>query len=149
MASQRKKLPIGIETFSEIVSKGCYYVDKTHFAQQLLAHGKYFFLSRPRRFGKSLFLDMLKELFEGNQALFSGLFIHDQWDWQVRFPVVRISFGEGLLESRAALDEKIREILQENQARLGVVCTYSSISGQFAQLLRGWRIKNMGGRWRC
>lgn len=136
MPSQRKKLPIGIETFSEIVSKGCYYVDKTHFAHQLLAHGKYFFLSRPRRFGKSLFLDMLKELFEGNQALFAGLFIYDQWDWQVQFPVVRISFGEGLLESRAALDEKIREILQENQARLGVVCTYSSISGQFAQLLR-------------
>ncbi|MEN9864760.1 MAG: hypothetical protein RL748_350 [Pseudomonadota bacterium] len=136
MLAQRKNLPIGIETFSEIISKGCYYVDKTHFARQLLQHGKYFFLSRPRRFGKSLFLTTLRELFEGNQVLFRGLSIHDQWDWNQTNPVVSISFGEGVLASRAALDEKIREILQDNQERLGIQCSHSSISGQFSQLLR-------------
>ncbi len=55
----------------------------------------HYFLSRPRRFGKSLLLDTLKELFEGSEALFAGLHIHDSWDWSVRYPVVRLSFGGG------------------------------------------------------
>jgi len=62
----RKKLPIGIQTFREIREEGYYYVDKTGIARQLVEEGKYYFLSRPRRFGKSLFLDTLAELFAGN-----------------------------------------------------------------------------------
>ncbi|MEN9865078.1 MAG: hypothetical protein RL748_668, partial [Pseudomonadota bacterium] len=88
-APARKKLPIGIQTLSEIIQDEHYYVDKTGFAQRMIARGKYYFLSRPRRFGKSLFLDTLKEIFQGNQALFAGLAIHDQWDWSQRFPVIR------------------------------------------------------------
>ena len=68
----RKKLPIGIQSLREIREDGHYYVDKTPYALRLVEQGKYFFLSRPRRFGKSLFLDTLKELFEANQALFTG-----------------------------------------------------------------------------
>ncbi len=63
---QRKKLPIGIQTFREIREDDCYYVDKTAFAYRLAKEGKYYFLSRPRRFGKSLFIDTLAELFAGN-----------------------------------------------------------------------------------
>ena len=62
----RKKLPIGIQTLSKIIEGGHYYVDKTGLALQLINSGQYYFLSRPRRFGKSLFLDTLKEIFEGN-----------------------------------------------------------------------------------
>ena len=62
----RKKLPIGIQTLSKIIQDGHYYVDKTGLALQLINSGQYYFLSRPRRFGKSLFLDTLKEIFEGN-----------------------------------------------------------------------------------
>ena len=62
----RKKLPIGIQSLREIREDGHYYVDKTPYALRLVEQGKYFFLSRPRRFGKSLFLDTLKELFECN-----------------------------------------------------------------------------------
>ena len=91
----RRKLPIGIQTFREIREEGCYYVDKTAYVQRLLDEGKHYFLSRPRRFGKSLFLDTCKELFEGSEALFEGLAIHDRWDWSVRHPVVRLSFGAG------------------------------------------------------
>lgn len=91
----RKKLPIGIQTFREIREEGYYYVDKTGIARQLVEEGKYYFLSRPRRFGKSLFLDTLAELFAGNEPLFQGLAIHDHWDWGRRYPVIRISFGEG------------------------------------------------------
>jgi hypothetical protein len=66
MTLARRKLPIGIQTFAEIIGEGHYYVDKTPFAHRLIEQGKYYFLSRPRRFGKSLFLDTLKELFEGD-----------------------------------------------------------------------------------
>ncbi len=86
----KKKLPIGIQTFREIREEGYYYVDKTAWAQRLEAEGKHYFLSRPRRFGKSLFLDTLKELFEGSEELFRGLAIHGDWDWSVRYPVVRL-----------------------------------------------------------
>ncbi len=81
MPDTRRKLPIGIQTFAQIVSEDYYYVDKTPFVHRLIESGKYYFLSRPRRFGKSLFLDTLKELFEGNESLFRGLYIHDRWDW--------------------------------------------------------------------
>ena len=91
----RKRLPIGIQTFREIREENYYYVDKTGLIQQLIESGKHYFLSRPRRFGKSLLLDTIKELFEGNQPLFQGLAIHDPWDWSVKYPVLRISFGSG------------------------------------------------------
>ena len=91
----RRRLPIGIQTFREIREEDCYYVDKTGYIRRLLDEGKHYFLSRPRRFGKSLFLDTCKELFEGNQALFEGLDIRDQWDWSVRHPVLRLSFSSG------------------------------------------------------
>ena len=89
----KRRLPTGIQTFREIRESDCYYVDKTGYALQLFKGGKQYFLSRPRRFGKSLFLDTLKELFEGSQSLFVDLEVHDQWDWSVCFPVVRLDFG--------------------------------------------------------
>lgn len=91
--TEHRKLPIGIQTFSTLRNEACYYVDKTSLIQDLVKQGRYYFLSRPRRFGKSLLVDTLKELFEGNEPLFRGLSIHDHWDWSTRHPVVRISFG--------------------------------------------------------
>ena len=128
----RRKLPIGIQTFSEIIEEGYYYVDKSGIAVDLAQQGKYYFLSRPRRFGKSLFLDTLQELFAGNQALFTGLAAESRWDWSKQYPVIRISFGDGLLRSSAELDQRIREILEDNAERLGAVCTHESIGGRFA-----------------
>ncbi|PPD52394.1 MAG: hypothetical protein CTY11_09265, partial [Methylomonas sp.] len=118
---QRLKLPIGIQTFREIREEGYYYVDKTPYVAQLAHSGKYYFLSRPRRFGKSLFLDTLAEAFEGNRALFEGLHLEQHWDWDKRFPVMRISFGAGTLQDRAQLDTAILNQLSDNAARLGVV----------------------------
>ncbi len=91
----KRKLPIGIQTFRKICAENCYYVDKTAYIARLVDEGTHYFLSRPRRFGKSLFLDTLKELFEGNEPLFQGLTIHDRWDWSMRHPVLRLSFGSG------------------------------------------------------
>jgi hypothetical protein len=103
----RKKLPIGIQTFREIREDNCYYVDKTAFALRMIKEGKAYFLSRPRRFGKNLFLDTVAGLFAGNEPLFRGLYCHDQWDWNTKYPVIRISFAEGVMGSRANLDARI------------------------------------------
>lgn len=133
----RKKLPIGIQTFREIREDGYYYVDKTGIALQLINEDKYYFLSRPRRFGKSLFLDTLAELFSGNEALFTGLTVHPHWNWQRRFPVIRISFGGGVLQSLAALETRIDNLLTVNAQRLGVNTLHATdISGRFAELIR-------------
>ena len=132
----RKRLPIGIQTFREIREDGCYYVDKTEHLLRLISEGKYYFLSRPRRFGKSLLIDTLAELFAGKQALFHGLHCHDRWDWSVRHPVIRISFGGGVLTDRAALDERIGELLASNEERLGVATSASSSAGRFGALIR-------------
>ena len=86
-----KKLPIGRQEFSEIVNDGCVYVDKTESIYNLLSQ-KYYFLSRPRRFGKSLLVNTLKEIFRGNKELFKGLWIYDKIDWEPH-PVIKISFA--------------------------------------------------------
>ncbi len=89
----RQRLPIGIQDFETIRSEGFYYVDKTHLIRQLVEDGRHYFLSRPRRFGKSLLVSTLKALFTGQETLFNGLDIHDHWDWSVTHPVLRLSFG--------------------------------------------------------
>ncbi len=133
----RKKLPIGIQTFREIREEDYYYVDKTPFALRLIGQGKYYFLSRPRRFGKSLFLDTLAELFSGNEALFRGLDAEARWDWQRRWPVVRLSFAEGVLQDAPALDARIRDLLRLNAEALGVdLRSDLDIAGSFGDLIR-------------
>ncbi len=132
----RLRLPIGIQTFREIREAGHYYVDKTDYAVRLAEQGKAFFLSRPRRFGKSLFLDTLAELWSGNAELFQGLYAERHWDFGQRHPVVRFSFGGGVIEDRAGLDQRIRVLLRHNQQRLGVCCRDpDDIAGCFAELL--------------
>ncbi|EIJ36591.1 AAA-ATPase-like protein [Thiothrix nivea DSM 5205] len=132
---QRKLLPIGIQTFGEIRRNNHYYVDKTYLAVKLAKEGKHYFLSRPRRFGKSLFLDTLKELFEGNEPLFVGLSAHQQWDWSVKYPVLRFSFGgENYRETQNlanTLDAQLK--LLEGQYQLPP--QVDSISGRFAHLI--------------
>ena len=121
-----KNLPIGIQTFHEIrdKEKNYIYIDKTDLAHQLINRGKYYFLSRPRRFGKSLFLDTLKDMFEGKKELFEGLYIYDKWDWETTYPVIKISFGGGVTQSVEDLDQTILYLINENQKRLKLECDY-------------------------
>ena len=116
----RRKLPLGIQTFREIRSGDYYYVDKTAYVGRLLDEGKHYFLSRPRRFGKSLFLDTCKELFEGNEPLFRGLDIHDRWDWSIRHPVLRLSFGGGNFTEPGSLLTNLMAQLDAVERRSGV-----------------------------
>ncbi|MEA3513672.1 MAG: AAA family ATPase, partial [Campylobacterota bacterium] len=92
---QLKKLPIGIQTFSKIREDDYVYIDKTDIALKLIENYQYVFLSRPRRFGKSLFLDTLRNIFEAKKEYFSSLAIVDKWDWSVSYPVIHISFANG------------------------------------------------------
>ncbi len=109
------KLPIGISSFECIRSEGYYYVDKTEFVKKLFDSGKYFFLSRPRRFGKTLFLDTLKQAFLGNKELFKGLFLENNWDWGKKYPVIHISLGSGVYDTKEKLLETLK-INLENHA---------------------------------
>jgi hypothetical protein len=81
-----KNLPIGLQFLSEFAETNSIYVDKTRLVHQLVTTGKYYFLSRPRRFGKSLLVSTLRELFEGNKILFKDLWIEPNWDWSQKNP---------------------------------------------------------------
>jgi len=131
----QRRLPIGIQTFREIRERNCYYVDKTAYIQRLLDEGKHYFLSRPRRFGKSLFLDTLRTVFEGDGALFDGLIIQNTWDWSVCHPVVRLSFGRGNFKERGHVEASLMEQLEAIERRARVVSHYCTASGRLASVL--------------
>ena len=131
----RRRLPIGVQTFRELRERDCYYVDKTAYIERLLDHGKHYFLSRPRRFGKSLFLDTLKELFEGNQALFEGLDIHDRHDWSQRHPVVRLDFARGHFVEPGSLHANVSAQLDGMEVQAGLRPRYDTPPERFGYLI--------------
>ncbi|MCY4535322.1 MAG: AAA family ATPase, partial [Bryobacterales bacterium] len=132
----KRLLPIGIQSFRDIRDQDYYYVDKTGYALRLFREGRYYFLSRPRRFGKSLFVDTLKHLFEGDQDLFVGLDAYDQWDWSVRYPVVKLSFGSGDFKDSDSLQTNVQEQLLDLEIDSGVECRHQSAAGRLRHLIR-------------
>ena len=91
---QIKRLPLGVVDFKKIIKSNYIYVDKTPIIYQLLTGSEYYFLSRPRRFGKSLLISTLSELFSGNRKLFKNLWINTaSYDWK-KHPVIKIDFSE-------------------------------------------------------
>ncbi len=129
-----KKLPIGISTVSKIREDDYAYVDKTKIALGLIKSGQYYFLSRPRRFGKSLFLDTLKEIFSGNRELFKGLYVYDRYEFG-EYPVIHISFGGGSFKTVEDYKKRVFEILKKNQSALDITCENDTISGRFEELI--------------
>ena len=120
MTMDKPALPIGIASFRNIRDRGYYYVDKTHHIQRLVDEGEYYFLSRPRRFGKSLLVDTLHELFAGSEELFQGLYIHERWDWKAKHPVVRLSF-DGKYSEPGNLESSIFNQLIALEEDAGIV----------------------------
>ena len=131
----RSRLPIGIQTFRRIREDDCYYVDKTQFIRRLTDKGTHYFLSRPRRFGKSLFLDTLKAAFEGEEALFEGLALHGAWDWSVRHPVVRLSFGSGHFTAPDEVNAQVMAQLDGLARAAEVEMRYDTAAACFRHLL--------------
>jgi len=129
------KLPIGIQTFKEIIKENYIYVDKTKFALDIIQNYKYVFLSRPRRFGKSLFLDTLNEIFNGNKELFKGLYIYERYDFE-KYPVIRISWG-GDFKTLESTKQVAINILKHNQKNLGIDCELpNDVSICFDELIK-------------
>ncbi len=108
---KRRRLPIGLQSFRRLRETDCYYVDKTPLIRELTDRGDYYFLSRPRRFGKSLLIDTLRELFAGSEPLFRGLDIHKHWNWDNTYPVLRLSF-DGRYTEEGDLEGNIRKQLE-------------------------------------
>jgi len=133
--AEQKNLPIGIQTLSKIRQGNYYYIDKTSLALSLIENGTHYFLSRPRRFGKSLFLDTLKELFEGNESLFEGLAVHQQWDWSVKYPVFRFSFGRKNYNNQQSLKESLNQQLTRLEQSFDVARQFDDADSRFADLI--------------
>ncbi|KZX12354.1 ATP-binding protein [Methanobrevibacter filiformis] len=91
----KSALPVNISDFKKLINRNKIYVDKTKVIKNIISlRGTYYFLSRPRRFGKSLLVSTFKELFEGNKELFKGLYIYDKWDWNKTYPVIHIDLNK-------------------------------------------------------
>jgi len=143
---RKLKLPIGIQTFEKMRDDGYAYVDKTAFVASLARDGTYFFLSRPRRFGKSLFVDTLDCAFAGRRELFTGLYLdspESDWDWRRKHPVLRIDWSLSPPHSPQALTERIEELLALWAARWSFAQPKGTVGGRFEALVR--HIAETGG----
>ena len=129
-----RKYPVGIQDLSEVITGGYVYVDKTPFAHKLITEGKFYFLSRPRRFGKSLFVSTLYYLFKGNREIFEGLYIEDKWDWSQTNPIIKISFSN-IGHSTSGLEKAIHHTLNENAKQYGIEFTQQDFDQKFAELI--------------
>jgi hypothetical protein len=129
-----KKLPIGIQSFEKLRSEGYLYVDKTKEIHQLTS-SNIVFLSRPRRFGKSLLISTIAELYKGSQSLFEGLYIYDKWDWTQQYPVIRIDWTNIEHQSKEEIERSMLSFLkqQANLYQLTFISEYASDC--FAELI--------------
>ncbi len=132
----KRMLPIGLTSLRKIRGElGCYYVDKTDHVRRLVEGGQYYFLSRPRRFGKTLLVDTLQELFEGSEELFRGLAVHGKWDWSIRHPVVRLDFGGGDFGDPDGVREETESQLKAAERLAGIEPGSARVSVRFRELI--------------
>ncbi len=139
--TQPTRLPIGIQSFRKLREDGLHYVDKTAHIERLVESGSCYFLSRPRRFGKSLLLDTIQELFEGSESLFRGLHIHSRWNWDAPHPVVRLDFGGDRFHTTEQLRESVLEQVSVQAQAAGVETAGGSAAAQFRHLIRALHAK--------
>ena len=129
-----QKYPVGIQDFGKIRTENFLYVDKTEFVYKMADIGGYYFLSRPRRFGKSLFISTLECLFLAKKELFKGLYIEDKWNWEQTNPIIRISFsniGHKYLGLKDAIDRRLDDIALEYD----IAFTVQTIDQKFKELI--------------
>ncbi|GHT54810.1 ATPase AAA [Bacteroidia bacterium] len=130
-----KELPIGIQSFEDLRSNDYLYIDKTEDIYRLVTSSKVVFLSRPRRFGKSLLVSTLEELYTSNQSLFEGLYIYDKWDWTQHYPIIRIDWTSIEHGSREEMERSMSTFLKR-QAKLEKIKLVSEYASDcFAELI--------------
>ena len=126
-----RKLPIGVQDFEKLRRENCLYVDKTQFVYQLTQTVNPYFLARPRRFGKSLFLSTLKAYFEGKKELFEGLKIAELEKNWTKYPVIYLDFNRESYSDVCSLEVVIDDILQKYEQQYGVSFIAKSLSVRF------------------
>ncbi len=130
-----KKLPIGISDFKELIKNDYIYVDKTKYIYDILNSSKYIFISRPRRFGKSLLLSTIEYIYQGEKELFRDLYIYNKWAWEDVYPVIRIDFAIDIREYKEIYN-RIEEELEVNYKKHGIlVDKEKDIIGKFKELI--------------
>jgi Predicted AAA-ATPase/PD-(D/E)XK nuclease superfamily len=132
----RQILSTGIQDFRDLRESNCIYVDKTQLIHTLVTQGKMYFLSRPRRFGKSLIVSTLMELFKGSHELFTGTWIEPHWDWTKQFPVIHISFSSIDYEQKGLIYGITKELLVLYDNFSIPVPDDESIKGLFNNLIK-------------
>jgi Predicted AAA-ATPase/PD-(D/E)XK nuclease superfamily len=128
-----RKLPIGVQDFTRLRNTHCVYVDKTREIFHLIESGSRYFFSRPRRFGKSLLVSTMHELFAGKRELFAGLWIENHWNWSQKFPVLHFSFDG--VDYKNGLPAAFVEMLQETAAHFKIVLTKKTFKMMFHELI--------------
>ena len=140
-----RRLPIGVQSFEDLRVKNFIYVDKTEYVSKLAAENKVFFLSRPRRFGKSLFLSTLKAYFLGKKDLFKGLYIEDAEQKQaelegreawVKYPVLYLDFTAKNYADTKALHDILNAHLREWEEEFKIEKTEEAPDGRFRNLIK-------------
>lgn len=129
-----RKYPVGIQDFRKIREDNFVYVDKTRLIHTLIESGTYYFLSRPRRFGKSLLLSTIKEIFSGSRELFKGLWIEDKWDWNRRHNVIHLRFSKmpyELIGLELAISQELDRLANE----FGFSLKETNIKDKFTELI--------------
>ena len=131
-----KIYPIGVQNFESLRKDGYFYVDKTALVYQLATSGRYYFLSRPRRFGKSLLLSTLEAYFEGKKELFAGLAIERlETDWE-RYPVLHLDLNTQEYNSVDSLKEKLNIALTGWEKECGAEPAEKSLSTRFEGIIK-------------
>ncbi|MDR3366071.1 MAG: ATP-binding protein [Prevotellaceae bacterium] len=133
----KKKLPVGIQSFSKLRTNGFVYVDKTEHIYKMIDDGSsIYFLSRPRRFGKSLLVSTLDALFSGRKELFEGLYIYDKWDWTQPHPVIRLDFGSIANNTSEALSNSLADFVKEVATKHRITIEKTELPDKFAELIK-------------
>lgn len=126
-----KIYPIGIQNFEKIRQDGYFYIDKTALIYQLVKTGSYYFLSRPRRFGKSLLISTLEAYFQGKKELFQGLEMEKlEMDW-IKYPILHIDLNTQKYDSPQSLEDKLNGVLDEWEQIYGTRAAEKSLSMRF------------------
>ena len=133
---QLKRLPVGIQTFEKIITNDCLYIDKTEYIWNMIHLSNYIFLSRPRRFGKSLLISTLQAYFEGRKELFKGLAIEQLEKEWTEYPVLRISMASGKHMEKDQLERYLGMRLAEYEGKYGITCPASDNNDRFTALIQ-------------
>ncbi|MDR2621592.1 MAG: AAA family ATPase, partial [Dysgonamonadaceae bacterium] len=130
-----KVLPIGTQSFIVLREMDYLYVDKTEDIYRMITSGRIYFLSRPRRFGKSLLVSTLDALFSGQKELFEGLYIYDRWDWSQQYPVIRLDFGACAYSSVEELKISLTDFVEAKARDYRLDLQKNTLSGKFGELI--------------